>query len=321
VSNILEVKDLKTYFLTRRGAVKAVNGMNFSMQHGGCLCLVGESGCGKSVTALSILQLFESPPGQIVQGSIVYEGKDLVKLPAHELRKLRGQEIAMVFQDAQSALNPVFTVGEQIVEQISTHTNIDRVEAKEKAVGLLQAMGIPDAQRAYSSYPHQLSGGMRQRAMIAMSLSCDPHILIADEPTTAVDVTIKAQILDLFKELKKARQMSLLFITHDFGVVAEIGEKAVIVYAGENIETGAVAEIINHAAHPYTVSLLACLPDLKESGRLYHIPGAPPDPLDLPAGCTFHPRCERVMEICKRQRPQETEISSGHTVSCHLYGK
>jgi peptide/nickel transport system ATP-binding protein len=319
--NILEVQNLKTYFMTRRGAVKAVNGINFNLHQGECLCLVGESGCGKSVTALSILRLFESPPGQIVQGSVNYFGKDLVKLPLIELRKIRGKDIAMVFQDAQSALNPVFTIGDQIIEQLGMHTLVDKADARNKALDLLKSMGIPDAERAFTSYPHQLSGGMRQRAMIAMSLSCGPQVLIADEPTTAVDVTIKAQILDLFQELKARTQMSILFITHDFGVVAQIGERAVIVYAGENIETGTVSEIISHAAHPYTVSLLSCLPDLKYSGSLYYIPGSPPNPLSLPDGCTFHPRCEHVMSICREQKPVAVEVSPGHYVSCHLFRK
>jgi peptide/nickel transport system ATP-binding protein len=318
--SILRVTNLKTRFFTRRGVVRAVDDVNFELRHGECLCLVGESGCGKSVTALSILGLIDSPAGKVIGGEARYNNLDLIKCSPEELRRIRGKEIAMIFQDAQSALNPVFTVGDQIVEQIKIHLRMGDNEAKKRAAMLLKEMGIPSAELAMSNYPHQLSGGMRQRAMIAMSLSCEPQILIADEPTTAVDVTIKAQILELFNELKETRKMSLIFITHDLGVVSEIGDRAVIVYAGKDIETAPVSEIIGSPKHPYTVGLLDCLPDIsKTADRLKSIPGGTPDPTALPNGCAFHPRCPRVMEVCRQQEPQSIRLSEEHDVSCHLY--
>jgi peptide/nickel transport system ATP-binding protein len=320
MAEILTVENLKTFFFTPRGVVKAANGVNFEMQRGECLCLVGESGCGKSVTALSILRLFESPPGKIVEGRIIFSGKDLASIDIPSLRHIRGKEIALIFQDAQSALNAVFNIGDQISEQLMLHLHLKKEEAWKRAIDLLGKMGIPDPGRASVSYPHQLSGGMRQRAMIAMGLSCDPQILIADEPTTAVDVTIKAQILDLFREMKSEKQMSILFITHDLGVVSEIGDRAVIIYGGEDVETAPVSEIINAPRHPYTVSLLACLPDLSTDGtRLHSIPGVPPNPSELPEGCTFHPRCNKAMNICRVQKPVRIKINDRHSVSCHLY--
>ncbi len=317
---VLKVTDLKTRFFTRRGVVKAVDGVNFELRLGECLCLVGESGCGKSVSVLSILGLIDSPPGKIVGGMAKYNSLDLLKCLPEELRRIRGREIAMIFQDAQSALNPVFTVGEQITEQIKVHLKMRTGAANEKAISLLEEMGIPSAETVMDRYPHQLSGGMRQRAMIAMSLSCDPQILIADEPTTAVDATVRAQILDLFKELKLNRKMSLIFITHDLGVVSEIGDRAVIIYAGKDVETAPVAEIINAPKHPYTIGLLDCLPDFtRAEDRLVSIPGSTPDPIALPSGCPFHPRCSHVMDICREQEPKLLSLSQEHTVCCHLY--
>jgi peptide/nickel transport system ATP-binding protein len=318
---ILKVDGLKTHFFTRRGVVRAVNGVNFELRRGECLCLVGESGCGKTVTALSVLRLVESPPGRIVGGHAWYGGKDLVEASSSELRRIRGREIAMIFQDAQSAMNPVFTIGDQIMEQIKLHLKISDKEARQKAELLLTEMGIPAAERVIDSFPHQLSGGMRQRAMIAMGLSCDPQVLFADEPTTAVDVTVKAQILDLLRELKTSRQMSLLFITHDLGVVSEIGDRAVIIYGGRDVETAPVAELIRDPKHPYTVGLLECVPDISRTGdRLISIPGTTPNPIELPPGCTFHPRCPRVMDVCRIEEPKRTEISKERMVRCHLYG-
>ena len=320
--NILEVEHLKTQFFTRHGVVRAVEDVNFTLRSSECLCLVGESGCGKTVTALSILGLVESPPGKIMGGQVRYGTYDLVNCSARELRKIRGKDIAMVFQDAQSALNPVFTVGDQIIEQIKLHTKMGTRESREKAVTLLHEVGIPMAEDALHNYPHQLSGGMRQRAMIAMSLSCDPHILIADEPTTALDVTIKAQILDLFRELRATKQMSFLFITHDLGVVSEIGDRAVIIYGGKDVETAPVTDIINDPKHPYTRGLIDCLPDISLTvDRLTSIPGTTPNPIDLPPGCTFHPRCPHAMEICRIEEPGKTVISEERTVNCHLYGE
>ena len=317
---ILNVSNLKAYFFTRRGVVKAVNGVDFELGRGECLCLVGESGCGKTVTALSILGLIDSPPGRIVDGEVRYNNLDLVKCSSKQLRQIRGKEIAMVFQEAQSALNPVLTVGDQIIEQIRLHLPMAQREARARAMTLLEEMGIPSVERVMRSYPHQLSGGMKQRAMIAMSLSCDPQILIADEPTTAVDVTIKAEILDIFRELKAKRQMSLIFITHDLAVVAQVGDRAVVIYGGKDIETAPVSEIIGNPRHPYTVGLIECLPDISQStDRLASIPGTTPNPIELPQGCSFHPRCPKVMEICRQQEPSQITISEMHKVSCHLY--
>jgi peptide/nickel transport system ATP-binding protein/oligopeptide transport system ATP-binding protein len=317
---ILKVSHLRTYFLMRRGIVKAVDGVDFELRRGECLCLVGESGCGKTVTALSILRLFDSPPGKIVDGRISYDGLNLTKCSSKQLRQIRGKDIAIVFQEAQSALNPVLTIGDQIIEQIKLHLPVDYSSARGRAITLLGEMGIPSTERVMSYYPHQLSGGMKQRVLIAMSLSCDPQILIADEPTTAVDVTIKAQILDIFRELKARRQMSILFITHDLAVVAEIGDRAVVMYGGKDVETASVSEIIGNPKHPYTHGLIECLPDTSKSmDRLASIPGTTPNPLEMPKGCAFHPRCPKAMKICKQKEPPETAISKEHKVSCHLY--
>jgi len=317
---ILKVSNLRTHFLTPRGIVKAVDGVDFELRHGECLCLVGESGCGKTVTALSILRLFDSPPGKIVGGQISYDGLDLAKCSLRQLRQIRGKDIAIVFQEAQSALNPVLTIGDQIIEQIKLHLPLDYSMARDRAITLLSEMGIPSAERVLSYYPHQLSGGMKQRVLIAMSLSCDPQILIADEPTTAVDVTIKAQILDIFHELKVRRQLSTIFITHDLAVVAEIGDRAVIMYGGKDVETAPVSKIITNPKHPYTSGLIECLPDVsKTADRLTSIPGTTPNPIEMPKGCAFHPRCPKAMKICRRQEPPEATISKEHKVSCHLY--
>jgi len=303
-NTILKVTNLKTYFFTRRGIVKAVNGVDFELRRGECLCLVGESGCGKTVTALSILGLIDSPPGKIIDGEVRYNNLDLIKCSQKQLRQIRGKEIAMIFQEAQSALNPVFTIGDQIIEQLKLHLPLEHREARDRAMTLLEEMGIPAVERVMSYYPHQLSGGMKQRAIIAMGLSCNPQILIADEPTTAVDVTIKAQVLDIFQELKAKRQMSLVFITHDLGAVAEIGDRAVVIYGGKDIETAPVSEIIGSPKHPYTVGLIECLPDIsKTTDRLVSIPGTIPNPVELPRGCPFHPRCSHAMEICSHREP------------------
>ncbi|MBM3166485.1 MAG: ABC transporter ATP-binding protein [Chloroflexi bacterium] len=317
---ILSAKNLKTHFYTNRGVVKAVNGVNFELSCGECLCLVGESGCGKSVTALSLLRLLDSPPARIVDGKVSYGDIDLVKCPTRQLRQIRGKDIAMIFQEAQSALNPVLSIGNQITEQIKLHEKISRRQARDRALALLEEMGIPSAERVIDAYPHQLSGGMKQRAMIAMSLSCDPQILIADEPTTAVDVTIQAQILEIFRNLRARKQMSFIFITHDLAIVNEIGDRAVVMYGGRDVETAPVSQIINNPRHPYTKGLIACLPDIsKTEKRLESIPGNTPNPIELPPGCPFHPRCPKAMEICNRDMPLPITISQGHTVSCHLY--
>lgn len=317
---VLEVKNLKTWFYTRRGIVKAVNGVDFTLRRGECLCLVGESGCGKTVTALSILRLFDSPPGRIVEGEVIYKGMDLASCTTQRLRQIRGKDIAMVFQNAQSALNPVFTIGDQIVEQINAHGQVSGADAVAKAGRLLEEMKISQPERALKMYPHQMSGGMKQRAMIAMSLSCDPCILIADEPTTAVDVTIRAQIMHILQELKANRDMSIIFITHDLSLVREIGDRAAVVYGGKVVEVDTVEHILESPAHPYTIGLMRCLPDIStDSKRLPSIPGNTPNPIDMPAGCSFHPRCQEAMEICRSKDPVLMNIAGVHTVACHLF--
>jgi len=317
---ILEVINLKTWFFTRRGIVKAVNGVDFALKSGECLCLVGESGCGKSVTALSILRLFDSPPGRIVQGEVIYGGTDLTKCTMPYLRKIRGKDVAMVFQNAQSALNPVFTIGDQIAEQVMVHERVSRPEALDKARTLMEEMNIPQPGRALKMYPHQMSGGMKQRAMIAMSLSCNPAILIADEPTTAVDVTIRAQIINILQELKNGRGMSIIFITHDLSLVKEIGDRAAVIYGGKVVEVAPVEHILKNPAHPYTIGLIDCLPDISaQNKRLPSIPGSTPNPLAMPPGCPFHPRCPHVMDICRAVEPATVNITDVHAVSCHLF--
>lgn len=317
---ILEVKNLKTWFYTRRGIVKAVNGVNYSLHKGECLCLVGESGCGKSVSALSLLSLIDSPPGKIVEGQVIYNGKDLAACSLEHMRDVRGKDISMVFQNAQSAFNPVFTVGDQMLEQIKAHHRTGNSDAQAKAKLLLEEMRIPEADRALKMYPHQMSGGMKQRAMIAMSLSCDPEILIADEPTTSVDVTIRAQIMHILRELKASRNMSIIFITHDLSLVREIGDRAAVVYAGKVVEIAPVENILNKPSHPYTVGLISCLPDISSNlKRLPSIPGNTPNPLDIPSGCAFHPRCGKVMDICRSVEPGLRNIDDVHIVACHLF--
>jgi oligopeptide/dipeptide ABC transporter ATP-binding protein len=317
---ILRIRNLRTYFFTRRGIVKAVDGINFDLRKSECLCLVGESGCGKTVTALSILNLVDSPPGKIVSGEIYYDSQNLLKCHPDQIRHIRGKEIAMVFQDAQSALNPVFTIGDQIAEQVKLSLEMNQREAKEKAINLLKEVGIPTPEKMISYYPHQLSGGMRQRAMIAMSLSCDPQILIADEPTTAVDVTVKAQILDIFSRLKSTRQASLIFITHELGIVSEVGDRIIVMYGGKIVETATVSELLNNPKHPYTISLIECLPDMtRVKGRLKSIPGAVPSLINPPSGCLFHPRCDKTMAVCSKEEPPPFIVAEGRTVFCHLY--
>ena len=283
---------------------------------------MGESGCGKTVAMLSILGLIDTPPGKIVGGQVYYEDVNLVECSGKQMRHIRGKEIAMVFQDAQSALDPVFTIGDQITEQIKLHLGVSNPEAKERAISLLQEVGIPSPETATANYPHQLSGGMKQRAMIAMGLSCDPRVLIADEPTTAVDVTIKAQILDILQRLKETRQMSLLFVTHELGIVSEIGDRMLVMYAGRLTETGQVSEILDHPRHPYTIGLINCLPDMtKTRDRLESIPGTVPSLIDPPDGCLFYPRCNRALAVCSQNRPLPVTVNQGHTVFCHLYSQ
>ncbi|MAG14851.1 MAG: dipeptide/oligopeptide/nickel ABC transporter ATP-binding protein [Dehalococcoidales bacterium] len=318
--NILEIKQLKTYFFTRSGVVKAVDSVNFGIRRGESLCLVGESGCGKTATALSILRLIDSPPGKIIDGEIRYHDEDLLRCSGKRLRQIRGHGIAMIFQDPQSSLNPVFTVGDQIAEQIRMHLKLKRRPTMERTLHLMEQVGIPRARERMKDYPHQFSGGMRQRIMIAAALSCGPEILIADEPTTALDTTIKEQILDIFRDLKQQREMSILFITHDLGTVAGIADRIVVMYGGRIAEVGTVYDIFDQPKHPYTHGLIDCLPDISaRSDRLTSIPGMIPSLIDPPDGCIFSPRCPRSMMVCRQKRPKEVIVSKEHLVACHLY--
>jgi peptide/nickel transport system ATP-binding protein len=317
---ILQIRHLKTYFFTRSGVVKAVDDVSFSLRRGESLCLVGESGCGKTTAALSVLRLVDSPPGRIVDGQILYHDEDLLQCPAERLRQIRGNRIAMIFQDPQSSLNPVFNVGTQIAEPIKLHLKLGHKKAMERSLYLMEQVGIPRARERMRDYPHQFSGGMRQRVMIAAALSCDPEILIADEPTTALDTTIKAQILDIFRDLKQRRNMSSLFITHDLGTVAGIADRIVVMYGGKMVEAGTVLDIFDQPKHPYTQGLIKCLPDLSaRQDRLTPIPGMIPSLVFPPEGCIFHPRCQRRMPKCRQKSPETMIISGEHIVSCHLY--
>lgn len=316
----LIVQNLSTYFYTPRGTVKAVDDVSFYLKKGEFLCIVGESGCGKTVTALSLLRLFDSPPGKIVSGTAMFHGQDLLQMNNQEMRRIRGNKIAMIFQDPQSSLNPVLTVGSQIEEQIREHQSVNSSEVRDKAISLMQMVGIPEAERRVLDYPHQFSGGMKQRVMIAMALSCDPEIVIADEPTTALDVTIKAQLVRVFTELKKSKNMSILFITHDFSVVAQIADRTAVMYAGKIVESGGAREIFESPKHPYTAGLINCLPDMAtDQARLCNIAGSIPSLITPPPGCHFHPRCPSVMPICSRIDPKEQTLSGEHRVSCHLF--
>jgi oligopeptide/dipeptide ABC transporter ATP-binding protein len=319
-NTILDLRHLQTYFFTQRGVVKAVDDISFGLRKGECLCLVGESGCGKTATALSILRLIDVPPGRIVAGEILYHGEDLLRCSEARLRQIRGNSIAMIFQDPQSSLNPVFTIGDQITEQIRLHLRLKRPRAVEKAWHLMEQAGIPQASERMNSYPHQFSGGMKQRVMIAAALSCEPEILIADEPTTALDATIKAQILDIFQDLKQKQSMSILFITHDLGVVAEIADRIIVMYGGRLAEAGTVFDIFDQPKHPYTLGLIDCLPNISvRRDRLIPIPGMIPSLINPPQGCIFHPRCKQRRPICSQEKPEEVLVSGEHIVACHLY--
>jgi oligopeptide/dipeptide ABC transporter ATP-binding protein len=317
---LLQVRNLETSFFTPEGQVRAIDGVSFGIGEGKTLGLVGESGCGKSVTSLSIMRLIPSPPGKIVGGEIFYRGRDLLKLNNEAMRKIRGNEISMIFQEPMTSLNPVFTVGNQIGEAISLHQGLGKKETRQKTIEMLRLVKIADPQSRVDSYPHQLSGGMRQRVMIAMALSCNPSLLIADEPTTALDVTIQAQILDLMKELQEEIGMALLLITHDLGVVAEQADEVAIMYAGKIVERSNTQAIFNQPFHPYTVGLLNSLPNIggMKKKRLDAIPGMVPNPLNLPSGCRFRDRCPKAAELCAQSEPQLVEKEPGHTVACHF---
>lgn len=320
MAELIRIKDLRTSFFTPDGEVKAVDGVSFEIEEGKTLGLVGESGCGKSVTALSILRLVPFPPGRVVGGEILYRGRDLLKLKGEEMRKIRGNEISMIFQEPMTSLNPVFTIGNQIGEAIRLHQGLGKKETREKTIEMLRLVKIADPESRVDDYPHQLSGGMRQRVMIAMALSCNPSLLIADEPTTALDVTIQAQILELMKELKDRLGMSLLLITHDLGVVAEQADEVAIMYAGKIVEQATAKAIFNRPLHPYTVGLLNSLPRVgaNKKKRLEAIPGMVPSPLELPSGCRFRDRCPRAAGICAEGEPQLVKKEQDHWVSCYF---
>lgn len=318
--NLVEFKNLRTYFHTEAGVVKAVNDVSFSIREGETVCVVGESGCGKSITAMSLMRLIASPPGKIEGGEIIFEGKDLLKLKDGEMQLLRGNDIAMIFQEPMSSLNPVLKIGEQIMEPLFKHKYMSKKQALKKAIELIELVGIPRAEEIVNSYPHELSGGMRQRIMIAIALSCDPKLLIADEPTTALDVTIQAQILDILREIKSNRKMSMMLITHDLGVVAEMADYVVVMYAGKVIEQAPVKEIFSNPRHPYTKGLLSAKPVIgQRKDRLYTIPGNVPNPVELGENCHFHDRCEHCMDICRVQQPELKEDENGNKVACWLY--
>jgi len=319
MSVILEVKDLVTRFDTPEGTVYAVNGVSFHLNEGETLAVVGESGCGKSVTMMSILRLLPMPPAKILSGSAKYRGQDLLQLPEDVLEhNIRGREIGIVFQDPMTSLNPVLSIGYQITESLKYHLNMNEQQARQRAIEMLERVGISDPARRLSDYPHQFSGGMRQRAMIAMALACAPSLLIADEPTTALDVTIQAQIVELMIHLREQANLSLIWITHDLGVVAGLAERVLVMYAGYIVEEASVDELYDHPAHPYTLALLAALPriDKRRSQRLKSIPGAPPNLLVKPHGCPFAPRCELAFDRCHIENPPLGAIAAGHSSAC-----
>ncbi|MGE7884931.1 ABC transporter ATP-binding protein [Bacillus sp. NPDC094077] len=316
---VVELKDLQTHFQTEEGTVKAVNHVSFAVREGETVCVVGESGCGKSVTALSIMGLI-AESGSVVGGDILYEGKSLLGMKEKELRSLRGNDIAMIFQEPMTSLNPVFTVGEQIVETLREHELLSKNEAYKKAIELIRKVGIARADEIVHSYPHELSGGMLQRIMIAVALSCNPKLLIADEPTTALDVTIQAQILDLLRQVKEEFKTSILLITHDLGVVAEMADYVVVMYGGKVIEEAPVLEIFQNPKHPYTKGLLKSKPVMgKRIDKLYSIPGQVPNLVGLGEFCYFSGRCEHCMEICKEEAPNLNVHDENHKVACWLY--
>jgi len=319
----LLVKNLKVSFATPVKELVAVRGISYQLNQGETLALVGESGCGKTVSALSILRLIEEPPGKIMSGEILFNGKDLLKLTKRELQVHRGKDIAMVFQDPMTSMNPVLTIGEQIIETLLRHTSLSRKEARERSLKLLEQVEIASPKEKLDQYPHQLSGGMRQRAMIAMALSCSPRILIADEPTTALDVLIQAQILDLLKKIKNETQMSILLITHDLGVVAEIAKRVMVMYAGEIVESGPVLDLFRSPLHPYTIGLMKSIPTLEPTqgklSKLNEISGVVPSLSQIPSGCPFHPRCPSAETRCKTEKPKLKKIANEYSVSCWLH--
>ena len=316
---LLEVRDLRTYFTTEDGLLKAVDGISFSLKKGETLGIVGESGSGKSVTNLSLIRLIADPPGRIVSGSITFAGQDLLLLSPEEIRKIRGRRIAMIFQDPMTSLNPFLKISKQLMEMTQLHLGHSRSQAYEHAIKMLETVGIPEARSRVDSYPHEFSGGMRQRVMIAMALSCSPELLIADEPTTALDVTIQAQILELIKRLKRETGTSVILISHDLGVVAGMTDHVIVMYAGKIFEQARTTELFARPGNPYTKGLLRSVPDpTSEQGKLFQIPGLPPDVAHLPPGCPFAPRCELAQDICRREFPPFVELTADHHSLCHF---
>jgi oligopeptide transport system ATP-binding protein len=315
---ILEVKDLRTYFFGHEGTVKAVDGVSFDVQEGETLGLVGESGCGKSVSALSILRLIPNPPGEIVDGEVFFEGRDLLKLSDEEIRKVRGNRIAMIFQEPMTSLNPVLTIGRQIAEPMEVHRNMPLKKALEKAKELLGKVQIADSGTRVRDYPHQFSGGMRQRAMIAMGLGCNPRLIIADEPTTALDVTVQAQLLELLKNLTRDFSMALIIITHNLGVVARYADRVNVMYAGKIVEKGSAWDIYENPMHPYTIGLMASVPQLDQDvkKKLVPIRGQPPNLANIPKGCAFHLRCNSAVDRCREETPQLISVGGKHERAC-----
>ena len=323
---VLEIKDLKTHFFTYEGTARAVDGVSYRLAKGELLGIVGESGCGKSVTALSILRLIPVPPGRVVGGEILFKGKSLLALPEEEMRTIRGNRISMIFQEPMTSLNPVFTVGNQIQETFKLHQGLSKKESLEKTIEMLRLVNIPTPERCVERYPHELSGGMRQRVVIAMALACKPEILIADEPTTALDVTIQAQILDLMTQLKEELGMAIILITHNLGVIAEMVTRVLVMYAGKIVEEAKTRTLFDHPQHPYTLGLLKSIPRLGDKFRagkvrLAEIPGVVPSLYDLPPGCKFSTRCPSVMDICRQREPELMEIGQDHFSSCWLTEK
>ncbi|WP_045519022.1 ABC transporter ATP-binding protein [Neobacillus niacini] len=319
-NKLLEISNLKTYFFSDDLQVPAVNGVDLYINEGETLGVVGESGCGKSVTSLSIMRLLAHTPGKVVDGSIRFKGKDLLSLSESEMREVRGNEIAMIFQEPMTSLNPVYRIGDQISEAVKLHLKYDKKKAREHVIKMLKLVGIPRAEEIIDEFPYQLSGGMRQRIMIAMAMSCNPTLLIADEPTTALDVTIQAQILELMKKLKEEKGTAIMLITHDLGVVAEMCDRVVVMYAGKVVEEADVFEIFENPKHPYTKGLLNSIPKLgQKSNRLDSIPGTVPTPTKMPKGCKFAPRCSQAMDICRELDPDLVKIAEGHRCRCFLY--
>lgn len=322
--SVLEVKNLATHFETQDGCIRAVDGVDFTVHKGDTLGVVGESGCGKTVLSLSIMRLVPTPPGKIISGSVFLDGADLLTLTREEMRRVRGRDVSMIFQEPMTSLNPVLKVGEQIAEMVRFHQGLSRKEAMNRAAEMLRLVGMPAPERRIHDYPHQMSGGMRQRVMIAMAMSCSPRLMLADEPTTALDVTIQAQIIDLINRLKEKIGTSVILISHDLGVIAEAAQSVAVMYAGKIVEYSSAAGLFSTPLHPYTSGLISSLPGLesggKDAGRLKTIAGSVPLLYDLPVGCRFQDRCPYVMDICREDEPELREEMKGHTVRCWLYG-